>query len=216
MTNYVAYYRVSTGKQGQSGLGLEAQRSAVIDYVKDNNIISEYTEMESGKKNKRIELDKAIQKAKDEKATLIIAKLDRLSRNAGFIFQLRDSEVDFVACDLPDMNSLTIGIFATIAQHERELISSRTKSALQELKKKGIKLGKPENLTNYSRVKASEAIKEKAKNDENNKKAIALIKSMREQKKTYQEISDTLNEAGYKSSRGNKFYPATVRQLMVA
>lgn len=107
--------------------------------------------MESGKKNNRPQLLAAIEYARKVKATLIIAKLDRLSRNASFIFTLRDSGVDFVCADMPDANTLTIGIFAVLAQHERELISSRTKAALQMKKKQGVKLGKPENLTDQAR-----------------------------------------------------------------
>ena len=109
---YVAYYRVSTKKQGESGLGLDAQRSAVAGFVK-GAIIAEFTEVESGKKNQREQLRLAIGRAKKEGAVLVIAKLDRLSRNASFIFTLRDSGVNFQCVDMPDANTLTIGIFAT-------------------------------------------------------------------------------------------------------
>lgn len=134
MTKYVAYYRVSTKAQGSSGLGLEAQRASVAGFVKGSDrravIVAEFTEVESGKKDKRMELMAAIERAKREGAVLVIAKLDRLSRNASFIFTLRDSRVNFLCVDMPDANTLTIGIFATLAQHERELISQRTKAAL--------------------------------------------------------------------------------------
>ena len=125
-SKYVAYYRVSTKAQGDSGLGLEGQRSAVFNFVK-GTIVAEFTEVESGKNNQRAQLSAAIDRAKKENAVLVIAKLDRLSRNASFIFTLRDSGVNFQCVDMPDANTLTIGIFATLAQHERELISSRTK-----------------------------------------------------------------------------------------
>ncbi len=210
---YVAYYRVSTKEQGKSGLGLDAQKETVANHTIDGTIINEYVEVESGKKNNRLQLNNAIRHSQDNDATLVIAKLDRLSRNASFIFALRDSGVDFVCCDIPDMNTLTVGIFATMAQHEREVTSQRTKAALAELKKKGIRLGSPNNLTDYSRMKAKEAIKAKAKNNDNNKRAIALIKSLREQGLSYNKIANKLNEAGYKTSRGNKFYSMSVKQL---
>ena len=115
MKKYVAYYRVSTAKQGASGLGLEAQRASVHSYTRSaESIIAEYTEVESGKHDNREQLHAAISHAQRSSATLVIAKLDRLSRNAGFIFALRDSGVDFICADMPEANTLTIGIFATI------------------------------------------------------------------------------------------------------
>ncbi|SFF35183.1 recombinase family protein [Spirosoma endophyticum] len=123
LTKYVAYYRVSTKSQGESGLGLEAQRSAVSGFVEGSDrravIRAEFTEVESGKKNQRVQLAAAIDRAKKEEAVLVIARLDRLSRNASFIFTLRDSGVNFQCVDMPDANTLTIGIFATLAQHDR-------------------------------------------------------------------------------------------------
>ena len=134
---YVAYYQVSARKQGDSELGLESQRSAVACFVQ-GPILAEFTDVESGKNNQRVELARAIDKATKERATLVIAKLDRLSRNAVFIFALKDSGVDFQCVDIPDANTLTIGIFATLAQHERELINSRTRSALAAKKAQGL------------------------------------------------------------------------------
>ena len=145
MTSYIAYYRVSTQKQGRSGLGLEAQQHAVRSFLKGdtNQLLSEFTEVESGKRNTRPQLTAAIQQAKQQEATLLIAKLDRLSRNASFIFALRDSGVKFVAADMPDANHLTVGILAVIADHERQAISDRTKAALSALKAQGVELGTP-------------------------------------------------------------------------
>jgi DNA invertase Pin-like site-specific DNA recombinase len=213
MKYFVAYYRVSTQKQGSSGLGLQAQQYTVLNYVNENKILNSFTEIESGKNNKRVELLKAIDFAKRNDAQLVIAKLDRLSRNVGFIFQLRDSGVDFICCDIPEANTMTIGIFALLAQQERELISERTKKALQQKKKNGFKLGKPENLTDYSRQKSIIVRKEIADNHENNRKAIALIESMRQQKISYNKIASKLNEFGYKTSKGNIFYSMSVKQL---
>ncbi|WP_229370339.1 recombinase family protein [Fibrivirga algicola] len=125
LIRYVAYYRVSTKQQGDSGLGLAAQQTAVASFVR-GPIVAEFTVVELGKNNGRVQLAQAIERAKREGAVLVIAKLDRLSRNASFILTLRDSGVNFQCVDLTDANTLTIGIFATLAQHERELISSRT------------------------------------------------------------------------------------------
>ncbi|RZJ94219.1 MAG: recombinase family protein, partial [Hymenobacter sp.] len=145
---YTPYYRVSTQKQSNSGLGLEAQQAAVRQFVPDPAQLGmEFVEVESGKKNHRPQLLAAIAEARRTGATLLIAKLDRLSRNAGFIFALRDSGVDFVCCDMPDANTLTVGLFAVIAQHERETISKRTKDALTAKKARGAQLGSPQNFT---------------------------------------------------------------------
>jgi len=117
---YVAYYRVSTQRQGQSGLGLEAQKEEIQRTISGKELIKSFTDIESGSKANRPELDKALAYCKKEDATLIIAKLDRLSRDVSFIFNLRDSGVKFKACDLPDLNTVTLGVFASFAQYERD------------------------------------------------------------------------------------------------
>ena len=162
-TSYIPYYRVSTARQGQSGLGLEAQRAAVAAFVADPaQLLAEYVEIESGKKNQRPQLLAAIDAARAVGATLLIAKLDRLSRNAGFIFALRDSGVAFTCCDMPDANTLTVGLFAVIAQHEREMISKRTIDALTAKKARGAVLGTPANMTPTGH-RASPAIRKRAR-----------------------------------------------------
>src|SRR6516164_2276317 len=140
---FVAYYRVSTQKQGRSGLGLEAQRQAVAEFLNggDWKIVAELTEVESGKKSDRPELVKALAMCRLHGARLVIAKLDRLSRNAHFLFGLQEAGVDFVAADMPNANQLTVGIMAVVAQDEAKRISERTKAALQAAKKRGTKLG---------------------------------------------------------------------------
>lgn len=214
MKNYVAYYRVSTKSQGVSGLGLQAQQETVKKYIGINgNLVAEYTEIESGKNDKRIELQKAIEKAKASNAVLIIAKLDRLSRNASFIFKLRDSNVDFLCCDIPDANTMTIGIFALLAQQERELISERTKKALKAKKDNGFKLGKPENFTLESRAKGNTAYHTQAIENENNRRAYSLIQVLRNQKMSYRSIAEKLNDSGFKTSKGNKFFGNSVKQV---
>jgi DNA invertase Pin-like site-specific DNA recombinase len=140
---YVAYYRVSTDGQDRSGLGLEAQRAAVRKYLggKESAAIAEYTEVESGKRSDRPQLRAALHYCLVMNATLVVAKMDRLARNAGFLLSLRDSGVEFVACDQPDASRVTVGILAVIAEEEARLISERTKAALQAVKARGVKLG---------------------------------------------------------------------------
>ncbi|WP_281172299.1 recombinase family protein [Adhaeribacter aquaticus] len=215
MRKYIAYYRVSTKMQGQSGLGLEAQRSSVRQFVKDHDLIlEEFTEVESGKKNNRVELITAIDRAKKKGATLIIAKLDRLSRNAAFIFTLRDSGVDFVCADMPEANTLTIGIFAVLAQHERELISSRTKAALKAKKEQGHILGTPGNLTMDARSKGLKVRQQNAGQNKQNRQALTLIKIYREKGYTFQKIADELNKDGYITRNGRAFMKGTVHHLL--
>ena len=214
-TKYIAYYRVSTKKQGKSGLGLEAQQEQVRRFVNCSDcILAEFTEVESGKNNNRPQLIEAIRVAKENNAKLVIAKLDRLSRNASFIFALRDAQVDFVAVDMPEANSLTIGIMAVLAQDERERTSKRTKDALQAKKAQGVTLGTPANLTDDARAKGTQALIEKASNKESNRQAIELIKAYRSQGLSMQKVADKLNDIGMKTSRGKKYYPSTVKMLL--
>jgi DNA invertase Pin-like site-specific DNA recombinase len=141
---FVAYLRVSTARQGRSGLGLEAQQVAVRQFVAGRGgkiIAPEFVEVETGKRNDRPELQKALNRCSVTGATLVVAKLDRLSRNAAFLMTLRDSGVGFVAADLPEANTITVGVMAVVAQHEREAISQRTKAALAAAKARGKRLG---------------------------------------------------------------------------
>jgi DNA invertase Pin-like site-specific DNA recombinase len=161
MADFIAYYRVSTKQQGQSGLGLEAQQAAVASYVKQtgSRLLASYREVESGKRTDRPELAKALAHCRRSKATLVVAKMDRLSRNAAFLLTLRDSEVDFVACDNPHASRLTVGILAVVAEDEAERISKRTKDALAAYKARGGKLGAElpqcRNLTQDAREKGA-------------------------------------------------------------
>ncbi len=210
---YIAYYRVSTRIQGESGLGIEAQRMAVAGYVK-GAIVAEFIEIESGKNNQRVKLAEAIDRAKKESAVLVIAKLDRLSRNASFIFTLRDSGVNFQCVDMPDANTLTIGIFATLAQHERELISSRTKAALQAKIAQGAKLGRPENLTADARRKGAEATRTNSLQNSDNRRATTVAEMMHKAGKNYTQIADHLNETGFRTVRGCEFQATQVMRLI--
>jgi DNA invertase Pin-like site-specific DNA recombinase len=140
VARYVAYFRVSTAKQGLTGLGMDAQRTAVAEYLRTKGtsaaLLAEYVEVESGRNADRPELTKAMDHAKGARATLLIAKLDRLSRDVHFLTGLERGGVEFVACDMPDANRLTITILAAVAEHERKLISERTKAALAEARKR--------------------------------------------------------------------------------
>ena len=150
----VGYERVSTTRQGASGLGLEAQRTVIEDFAASRGaeVLARFTEVESGRKADRPELAKALHLAKVTGATLVIAKLDRLSRNAALLLALRDSGVRFVAVDMPEANDLTVGIMALVAQAEREAISRRTKEALAVAKARGVKLGNPNGAESLRRA----------------------------------------------------------------
>lgn len=150
----VAYYRVSTSEQGRSGLGLEAQKTAVKDHIWRNGaiLVAEYTEVESGARNERPQLQAALKRATLSTATLVIAKLDRLSRNAAFLLALRDAGTEILAVDMPNANAVTIGIMAVIAEEERRLISERTKAALKAAKARGVKLGNPNGAEAFRRT----------------------------------------------------------------
>lgn len=216
--NYTCYYRVSTKKQGKSGLGLDAQETICKNYVSSQKgiIANSYVEVESGKNDNREKLHTAIAECKRTNSTLLIARLDRLSRSVEFIFSLKNSGINFTCVDLPELNTMTLGIFSTFAQSERERISERITVALAEKKKKGAKLGKPENLANnfdkaYSNSLATR--QSNALNNENNRKAGLLVVSLRNSGKTWNEITIILNENGFKTRRGCMFGMTQVVRL---
>ena len=216
MKKYIAYYRVSRKEQGISGLGLSAQRSSVQKYVsgQEGIILNEYTEIETGtNKRQRVEIHKAIQQAKNENAVLIIAKLDRLARNVNFVTSLMDAGIEFLAVDMPSANNFTIHIFSALAEQEAMLISSRTKLALGELRKKGVKLGNPKNLTDDARNKGVQKVKENAINNDQNRQAQSVISSCKEKGMSYRQIAEYLNQLNFKTRYGNQFMAPTVHQL---
>ena len=153
-SRFIAYERVSTARQGQSGLGLEAQRKTIEDFAASRGaeVLARFTEVESGRNSDRPELGKALHLAKVTGATLVIAKLDRLSRNAAFLLALRDSGVRFLACDMPQANDLTVGVMALVAEAEREAISRRTKEALAAARARGVRLGNPNGAASLRRA----------------------------------------------------------------
>ena len=212
---YVAYYRVSTKKQS---LGLEAQKTSVMNFIcqdSTNTLIAEFSERESGKNDHREELQKAIECCKKNNATLVIAKLDRLSRKVSFIFSLKDADINFIALDVPTFSTLTLGIYATLAQTEREMISLRTKNALAELKNKGVKLGNPNaTFTDEMRAKADERKRAIAQSNTHNVRATFVIKELLKTTNNYSEIARYLNNNGFTTSRGLVFKAQQVKNLI--
>lgn len=215
-TPFIGYYRCSTIEQGRSGLGLEGQKTTVTNYIRNKGIlISEYVEVETGTSKKiRPQLQMALSEAKKKKAILVIAKLDRLSRNVNFVSSLMEAGVEFIACDMPTANNFTIHIFAALAEQEAQLISQRTKTALAELKKKGVKLGSPDNLSHEARTKGLSTRKSNSINNPNNIKAKAMSRLLFEKGLTLSKIAYELNLLGYETRRGLKFRPETIKRLL--
>ena len=220
MKKYIVYYRVSTERQGRSGLGLEAQQTLVNSFLKANKaeeVQPGFTEIESGRKNHRPELRKAIDRCKETGSCLLIARIDRLARDISFIFtlkaELESAGVEFIACDLPEANTLTLGIMASFAQHESERISQRIKAAMAEGKRKGAKYGSPQNLTNEARAKAHQATKTNARNNIKVRHAYHFIKPLKGRGLSYQKIAVMLNEEGYRTRTGKLFFPQQVYNI---
>ena len=216
---YVAYLRVSTQKQGYSGLGLEAQREIIQNFLYDKNPIAEFLEVESGRKTDkgRPKLKEALEICRKTGAQLIVAKLDRLSRNVSFLSQLLESDVDIVFCDFPQANKMVLHILAAISQYEAELIATRTKQALGAKKAKGCTLGNPEHLIgklDEAVSKSVETNKRKAEENPNNKRAAAMLKVLAKEGRTLQEMADYLNEQGFTTSKGYRFSRSSVYVLL--
>lgn len=213
MKKYVAYYRVSTKRQGASGLGLQAQQDTIKSCLADGELIAEFIELESGKHDQRNELEIAIDLCRSEGAELIIAKLDRLSRNVSFIFKLKESGVRFKACDLPDFNTLTLGVFASFAQYEREQISDRTKKALKKKVERDGEWRKSQ-LTDADRLKAVAAIKAKSDSNKNKKLALGYAMELRANGLSFDAIAAKLNDCGHKTSKGMTWTRGQVYRLI--
>ncbi len=222
----IAYYRVSTKKQGASGLGLEGQKATVSDFANRNGatVVYAYTEVESGKRKDRPELAKAIAHARRNKATLVVAKLDRLARNVAFLSALMESGADFVCCDNPHANRLTIHILAAVAEDEAKRISERTKAALAAAKARGTLLGSARpghwdgreekrlaGLQQARRV-AVETIKENAQQAYAD--LFGLVKSKHAEGQTLQTIADELNKQGHRTRRGRSWTPVQVMRVL--
>ena len=214
-TEAVAYYRVSTAKQGQSGLGLEAQRDAVMTFARARGltIVAEFTEVETGTgKRNRPQLAAALAETSKRGARLIIAKLDRLARNVHFLTGLQDAHVAFTAVDVPEADEFTVQILAAVAQREAKLISTRTRDALAAAKRRGVKLGKPENLTPARAALGPAAMRATA--------AAAYVKLnnyitvMRDGGGTLRDVAAQLNADGYRTRTGAQFTAMTVKRMI--
>ena len=222
----VSYIRVSTRAQEASGLGLEAQREAVQAFARQQRgqIIGEYCEAESGKRKDRPELAKALAHCRRSKATLVVAKLDRLARNVAFTSALIESKVDFVCCDNPHANKLTIHILAAVAEHEAEAISQRTKAALAAAKARGVKLGsaRPGHWEGREdrRVAGVRAAGKAAGEaharaaDEAYGDLIPIVGKLRAKGLTLREVADRLNRMGHTTRRGKSWSPTQVARVL--
>jgi DNA invertase Pin-like site-specific DNA recombinase len=220
----VAYYRVSTKGQERSGLGLEAQRTAVAEYARQTGgaVIAEYTETETGKTSDRPNLAEAIGHSRLSAATLVIAKLDRLARNVHFTSGLMESGVEFVACDNPDANKLTIHLLAAMAEHEATQISNRTKDALQAAKARGVKLGSArpghwegrEHLRGWAEATKAAATRRAQKAREEYAFLVPTLQRMQQEGKSFQKMADWLNGQGHTTRRGAAFTSAIVWRIL--
>ena len=219
MRRYVAYYRVSTVRQGRSGLGLDAQREAVRVYLAadSSRLISEYVEVESGCKNDRVELQRALAACRLHGATLVIARLDRLARNAAFLLTLRDHGVEFVATDQPGANRMTVGILARVAEYEAEAISTRTKAALAAARRRGVRLGTPSNLSQRARQKGAiaSATVRRARVALRARDLAPIIDDLRRSGATsLRQLAAALNANGWTTSRGAFWTATQVRRVL--
>ena len=208
---FVAYYRVSTARQGQSGLGLDAQRTAVASYVAGRGELSaEFTEVESGRKNDRPQLAAALDLCRRRRAVLVIAKLDRLARNVAFVARLMESGVEFVAVDNPHANKLMMHMLAAFAEHERDQISARTVAALAAAKARGVRLGNPRIAEAAALGRASLA----AAAAPTRERAEARARALRGEGATLRAIAATLEAEGILGLRGGTWGPSSVRLLL--
>jgi DNA invertase Pin-like site-specific DNA recombinase len=221
--DFVSYLRVSTARQGQTGLGIEAQRKAVADFLNGGKwrVIQEFVEVESGKNNDRAELAKAMALCRLRNATLVIAKIDRLSRDAHFLLGLQKAGVRFVAADMPEANEMVVGIMAVVAQAERKMISTRTKAALQAAKARGVKLGGLRHRADGSIVKldlASIAAGRATRTAKSAARATDVAPIIADLKAygavSLRQIAAGLNERGIPTARGGSWSPVQVQRVV--
>ena len=221
----VAYFRVSTKKQGSSGLGLEGQKSAVAEYIGHaGSLVAEYVEVESGRSKTRPELLKAIAHAKRSKATLVVAKLDRLARNVAFTSALMKAKVEFVACDNPHATKFTIHILAAVAELEAEQISQRTKTALAEAKRRGQKLGSAREghwdgkeairQAGLQKARTSAAKSIRAAFEAEYSDLFPIIKELHGEGASLQTIAQKLNEQGHTTRTGKPWNKMQVSRVL--
>jgi DNA invertase Pin-like site-specific DNA recombinase len=221
LKNFVAYYRVSTRKQGESGLGLEAQRSAVRSFVGDANILAEFEEVESGGRSARPALEAALRECRLRKATLVIAKLDRLARSVAFISRLQEEGVQLVACDNPHANAFTVHILAAMAELERKLISERTRAALAAAKGRGVQLGgvrQGHDIKNFAalgreRSRSARMLAASRRAADH----MELINDLRSGgEPSLRSLASGLNELGIPAPRGGRWCATQVRRVLTS
>ena len=214
---FVTYLRVSTARQGNSGLGLEAQRKAVADHVMGKGqIAAEYVEIESGKKNDRPQLAHALAEAKRIGAVLLIAKLDRLARNVAFIANLLESGVEIAAADMPEANRFLLHVMAAVAEHEAQAISDRTRVALAAAKARGVALGwsMPARHDEQRHASRKGAATNARKADRHAVNVLPVVRQIAAGGASLRRIADELNARGIRTARGGLWYAATVRNIM--
>ncbi len=215
---FVIYLRVSTDRQGKSGLGLEAQRNAVADYVSGKGeIAAEYVEIESGKKNDRTQLVRALAEAKRIGAVLLIAKLDRLARNVAFIANLLEAGVEIAAADMPEANRFLLHVMAAVAEHEAQAISDRTRAALAAAKARGVKLGWsiPERASEQRQAAKKGAAVNKARALTHTENVLPVVEQIMAGGASLRQIAAELNARRIKTARGGKWHATTVRNIIV-
>jgi DNA invertase Pin-like site-specific DNA recombinase len=218
-TRFCAYYRVSTKRQGESGLGLDAQREAVRTFIGGGELVAEHEEIESGARADRPALEAALRDCRLHRATLIIAKLDRLARSVSFIAKLHDEQVDFVCVDNPTANRFTVQILAAVAEHEKRLISDRTKAALQAAKARGVRLGGRRDghriEDHATRGRERSAVVRAAQADAVAADRMDVISTFRSQGVTsLQGLARALNERGVPAPRGGPWSAGQVRRIV--
>lgn len=218
---FISYLRVSTARQGASGLGLEAQREAVGRYLNGGSwsLVQEVVEVESGKRNDRPQIAEALRLCRLHKATLVIAKLDRLARNVHFISSLMESGVDFVACDFPEANRLTVHILAAVAEHEAAMISARTTAALRAAKARGVALGGQRGSVERMATMAAAGTRASAvaRQTDASRRRLDLLPIIQDLKgggaSSLRAIANALNREGLTTSRGGRWTATQVRRL---
>lgn len=209
---FIAYYRVSTEKQGKSGLGLEAQRESVLKHIEQEGgtLVAEYSDVISGASETREQLDAAIRRCDREKATLIISKLDRLARQLSFLAKFIESKVPLVVAELPHANKMLLQMMAVFAEAERDMVSQRTKDALAAAKKRGVVLGNPKLAD--ARVNAAKVREQQA--DEFALQHYDKFRRMKENGHGLAKTAELLNDAGKFGPKGGRWYATSVSNLM--
>lgn len=214
---YVTYLRVSTDRQGRSGLGLEAQRTAVASYIAGKGeIAAEFVEIESGKKNDRPQLSHALAETKRIGAVLLIAKLDRLARNVAFIANLLEAGVEIAAADMPEANRFLLHVMAAVAEHEARMISDRTRAALAAAKERGVALGwaMPSRAGEQRLAARTGAAKNASKADQHAAKVLPIIQQLSNQGISLHAIAAELNLRQVRTARGGKWHATTVKNAI--